>query len=164
MLGGNAHYSPGEGKHKREERPDSKTKNSSGMDRTEPTSFLVDIREYFHKTRNMETNLALQALAALAHDKRLGIFRLLVEQGPEGLPAGDIVERLELANATASFHLKELTHAGLVTPRQAGRFIYYSTNYVTMNGLIAYLTENCCRGSTCDIVCAPAAKRGRKRA
>jgi len=107
----------------------------------------------------METRPALRALAGLAQDTRLGIFRLLVEQGPEGLPAGEIVERLQLANATASFHLKELTHAELVTPRQAGRFIYYSANYTTMNGLIGYLTENCCQGNTCDIACAPVKKR-----
>ena len=95
----------------------------------------------------MEIKIALKALAGLAQDTRLSIFRLLVEQGPEGLPAGEIVERLRLANATASFHLKELTHAELVTPRQAGRFIYYSANYTTMNGLVAYLTENCCKGA-----------------
>jgi ArsR family transcriptional regulator, arsenate/arsenite/antimonite-responsive transcriptional repressor len=112
----------------------------------------------------MEIKPALEALAALAQDTRLSIFRLLVEQGPEGLPAGEIVERLELANATASFHLKELTHAELVTPRQAGRFIYYSANYNTMNGLIAYLTENCCRGNACDIACTPAAARRKRRA
>ena len=70
---------------------------------------------------NMEIKTALRALGGLAQDTRLGIFRLLVEEGPEGLPAGEIVQRLELANATASFHLKELTHAELVTPRQAGR-------------------------------------------
>jgi ArsR family transcriptional regulator, arsenate/arsenite/antimonite-responsive transcriptional repressor len=112
----------------------------------------------------MEIKMALRALAALAQDTRLSIFRLLVEQGPEGLPAGEIVERLDLANATASFHLKELTHANLVTPRQAGRFIYYSANYTTMNGLIGYLTENCCKGNTCDIACAPAVVKRRKRA
>lgn len=105
---------------------------------------------------------ALRALAGLAQDTRLAIFRLLVEQGPEGLAAGEIAERLQLANATASFHLKELKHAELVTPRQAGRFIYYSANYTTMNGLIGYLTENCCQGSTCDIACAPVAKGKRK--
>ena len=110
----------------------------------------------------METKFVLASLAALAQDTRLSIFRLLVEQGPEGLPAGEIVERLQLPNATASFHLKELTHAHLVTPRQAGRFIYYSANYTTMNELIAYLTENCCKGTTCDIACAPTLKR-RKR-
>jgi DNA-binding transcriptional ArsR family regulator len=112
----------------------------------------------------MEIKPALEALAALAQDTRLSIFRLLVEQGPEGLPAGEIVERLELANATASFHLKELTHAELVTPRQAGRFIYYSANYDTMNGLIAYLTENCCKGNACDIACTPVAARRKRRA
>jgi DNA-binding transcriptional ArsR family regulator len=118
---------------------------------------------YFCIIGNMEIGNALKALAGLAQDTRLGIFRLLVQQGPDGLAAGEIVERLHLANATASFHLKELTHAGLVTPRQAGRFIYYSANYATMNGLIAYLTENCCKGNTCDIACAPvAAKRQRK--
>jgi DNA-binding transcriptional ArsR family regulator len=103
----------------------------------------------------METKNVLTALAGLAQDTRLSIFRLLVEQGPEGLAAGEIVDRLKLPNATASFHLKELTHAGLVTPRQAGRFIFYSANYATMNGLIGYLTENCCKGQTC----APAAAR-----
>jgi ArsR family transcriptional regulator len=110
----------------------------------------------------MKMTSALKALAGLAQDTRLSIFRLLVEQGPEGLAAGEIVDRLQLANATASFHLKELAHAELVTPRQAGRFIYYNANYTTMNGLIGYLTENCCRGSTCDIACAPLAKRKRK--
>jgi ArsR family transcriptional regulator len=112
----------------------------------------------------MEIKMALRALAALAQDTRLSIFRLLVEQGPEGLPAGEIVERLDLANATTSFHLKELTHADLVTPRQAGRFIYYSANYTTMNGLIGYLTENCCKGNTCDIACAPVVAKRKKRA
>jgi ArsR family transcriptional regulator, arsenate/arsenite/antimonite-responsive transcriptional repressor len=110
----------------------------------------------------MEIKTALRALGGLAQDTRLGIFRLLVEEGPEGLPAGEIVQRLELANATASFHLKELTHAELVTPRQAGRFIYYSANYNTMNGLVAYLTENCCKGSTCDVACAPVATKRRR--
>ena len=112
----------------------------------------------------METTIALNALAGLAQDTRLRIFRLLVEQGPEGLPAGEIVDRLGLANATASFHLKELTQAGLVTPRQAGRFIYYSANYSTMNRLIAYLTENCCKGNTCDIACAPVTVKRTRRA
>lgn len=110
----------------------------------------------------MEIKSALKALAGLAQDTRLHIFRLLVEQGPEGLAAGEIAERLELPNATASFHLKELAHAELVMPRQAGRFIYYTANYATMNGLVAYLTENCCKGSTCAIACAPAAKRKRR--
>jgi DNA-binding transcriptional ArsR family regulator len=124
----------------------------------------IDIGHYFYIIGNMETNTALVALAGLAQETRLRIFRLLVERGPEGLPAGYIVEQLELPNATASFHLKELTHAGLVTPRQAGRFIYYSANYATMNGLIGYLTENCCQGNRCDVACAPVASRKRRTA
>lgn len=107
---------------------------------------------------NMDDNKhAVRALAALAQETRLAVFRLLVEQGPEGLPAGDIAERLQLAGATLSFHLKELAHAQLVAARQAGRFIYYSADYRTMNGLIDYLTRNCCRGATRDISCAPVA-------
>jgi DNA-binding transcriptional ArsR family regulator len=74
----------------------------------------------------MEKKAALAALAGLSQESRLDIFRLLVEQGPEGMPAGEIADRLGMANATLSFHLKELSHAGLVTGRQAGRFIYYS--------------------------------------
>ena len=107
----------------------------------------------------MNDATALNALAGLAHETRLAIFRLLVEQGPEGLAAGVIAERLGIANATLSFHLKELATTGLVTPRQVARFIYYSANYATMNGLVAYLTENCCQGAACDIACAPAARR-----
>jgi len=103
----------------------------------------------------MEKKPALTALIGLAQETRLDIFRLLVEQGPEGMSAGEIAEKLKLANATLSFHLKELSHAGLVVARQEGRFIFYSANFTTMNGLVGYLTENCCRGATCDIACAP---------
>ena len=110
----------------------------------------------------MQTTNVIDALAALAHDSRLGIFRLLVEQGPEGLPSGEIAARRKLANANASFHLKELEHAGLVTSVPAGRFIYYAANYRTMNELVGYLTRNCCRGGVCDIVCAPEVKRKRR--
>lgn len=114
----------------------------------------------------METKSALTALTGLAHETRLAVFRLLVEQGPEGLSAGAVAEQLGLANATLSFHLKELAHADLITARQAGRFIYYSVNYKAMNALVAYLTENCCRGVTCDIECdiecAPASTLKRK--
>ena len=110
----------------------------------------------------METQNALTALSSLGHENRLAIFRLLVERGPEGMAAGAIAEKLELANATLSFHLKELTHARLVNARQDGRFIYYSANYQTMNGLVDYLTANCCRGTTCDIACAPTVQRRRR--
>src|SRR5216117_217310 len=90
----------------------------------------------------MKTPQAVKALAALAQDTRLAIYRLLVQQGSGGLSAGTIAERLDIAGATLSFHLKELAHAGMVEARQEGRFVYYSANYGQMNGLLAYLTEN----------------------
>jgi len=92
----------------------------------------------------------IAALAALAQESRLGIFRLLVEAGPAGLPVGAIAEQLGLANATLSFHLKELTSAGLTIATPNGRSIIYSANFVTMNEVIGYLTENCCAGSSCS--------------
>jgi len=94
-------------------------------------------------------------LAALAQETRLALFRLLVEAGPAGLAAGVIAGRLGVAAPTLSFHLKELTHAGLIGPTQRGRYVLYSANFDAMNALIGYLTENCCRMS-CDAECAPA--------
>lgn len=110
----------------------------------------------------MKTTNVIDALAALAHDSRLGIFRLLVEQGPEGLPSGEIAARRKLPNPNASFHLKELERAGLITSVPAGRFIYYAANYKTMNGLVEYLTQNCCKGDVCDIACASPVQRKRR--
>ncbi len=112
----------------------------------------------------MKTKAALKSLAALAQESRLAIFRLLVEQGPEGLPVGMIAERLDIAAATLSFHLKELSHAKLVLVRQEGRFIYYSTNFDTMLGLTSFLTENCC-GKPAKIMplCTSSLKQGRGR-
>ena len=101
----------------------------------------------------METTVVLKALGALAQESRLAVFRLLIEHAPDGLPAGSIAERLALAPATLSFHLKELTNAGLIAPRQDGRFIWYRAELGAMNGVIGYLTENCCGASG---VCAPA--------
>lgn len=92
----------------------------------------------------MESTTALKALAALAQVTRLGVFRLLVQQGPSGLAAGEIAEELDIAPATLSFHLKELSHAGLVASRQDGRYIYYSANFESMTALLSFLTENCC--------------------
>jgi ArsR family transcriptional regulator, arsenate/arsenite/antimonite-responsive transcriptional repressor len=94
----------------------------------------------------METKTAVTALAALAQETRLSVFRLLVQAGPEGIPAGRIGEELEVAPATLSFHLKELSHAGLLTSRQNGRFIYYAADFERMAGLMTFLTQNCCRG------------------
>jgi len=92
---------------------------------------------------------AIKSLAALAHNSRLEIFRLLVQKGPQGLAASAIAEKVGLPNATLSFHIKGLTHAGLVDARQDGRFIYYAANYAAMNALVGYLTENCCGGQAC---------------
>ena len=94
----------------------------------------------------MENKTAVAALAALAQETRLSVFRLLVQAGPEGLPAGTIAETLEVPPATLSFHLKELSHADLVTTRQESRFIYYSANFEEMAALMSFLTQNCCKG------------------
>jgi ArsR family transcriptional regulator, arsenate/arsenite/antimonite-responsive transcriptional repressor len=104
----------------------------------------------------VKTNIAVVALAALAQDTRLAIFRLLVEAGPAGMPAGGIADNLRIAAPTLSFHLKELAHAGLIEAEPQGRFIVYRTDFKAMNALIGYLTENCCRDNgACTSECAP---------
>ena len=97
----------------------------------------------------MDTKTVLAALAALAQESRLSAFRLLVQTGPQGLAASKIAEQLGIAPSSLSFHLKELAHAGLVVARQDGRFVIYSANFDTMNGLLAFLTDNCCGGAPC---------------
>jgi ArsR family transcriptional regulator len=92
----------------------------------------------------MKPKDAVTALAALAQDTRLAAFRLLVQQGAGGLPAGEIASALGVAPATLSFHLKELAHAGLVRTRHESRFVYYSADFDAIDRLLAYLTENCC--------------------
>ena len=92
----------------------------------------------------MESIKAVAALAALAQETRLAIFRLLVEAGPTGQSVGEIGAEVKAAPATLSFHLKELTHAGLIVARQDGRYIFYSANFEHMNDLLGFLTENCC--------------------
>ena len=121
---------------------------------------MSELRYYFdyRKTvelseQTMETKDILAALSALAQESRLRAFRLLVQTGPQGLAASKIAEHLGIAPSSLSFHLKELSHAGLVLARQDGRFVIYSANFDTMNGLLAFLTDNCCGGATC----APAA-------
>jgi ArsR family transcriptional regulator, arsenate/arsenite/antimonite-responsive transcriptional repressor len=106
----------------------------------------------------MDQKHAITALAALAQDTRLELFRLLVTCGPEGLPAGVIAERLGVQPSSLSFHLAQLTHAGLITQRRQSRLLIYSAEYGAMNELLAYLTENCCgRGAACvPAVCNPA--------
>jgi ArsR family transcriptional regulator, arsenate/arsenite/antimonite-responsive transcriptional repressor len=97
---------------------------------------------------------AVAALAALAQDSRLDIFRLLVQTGPDGMAAGRVAEELDLAPNTLTFHFDRLRVAGLVTVRREGRSMIYAARFETMNGLLAYLTENCCQGAS--EACAPA--------
>jgi DNA-binding transcriptional ArsR family regulator len=97
----------------------------------------------------MDTKAAVRSLAALAQDSRLEVFRLLVQAGPEGLPAGEIAQGLDIPASTLSFHVKALAHAGLVESRQEGRFIFYSADFAAMSRLLAFLGENCCGGRSC---------------
>jgi ArsR family transcriptional regulator len=106
----------------------------------------------------MEIGEAVRALSALGNESRLAIFRFLVQAGPEGLAAGEIARRLDLAPNALTFHLKDLTNAGLAESRQSGRFVIYSAVFPAMAGLIGYLTENCCGGIECDI---PSLSRGK---
>jgi DNA-binding transcriptional ArsR family regulator len=103
----------------------------------------------------METKNIIAALAALAQDSRLTVFRLLVQAGPNGLPAGKISEATGIPPSSLSFHMKELTHANMVTSRNESRFVIYAANFDTMNELIAFLTENCCGGNPCVATCNP---------
>ncbi|KRA46694.1 metalloregulator ArsR/SmtB family transcription factor [Pseudoxanthomonas sp. Root630] len=104
---------------------------------------------------------AVVLLSALSQETRLTVFRLLVQRGPAGLAAGAIAEHLDISPATLSFHLKELTAAGLTLSRQEGRFVIYSANYKAMDKLLSFLTENCCAGTPCEVPsssCATPAK------
>jgi DNA-binding transcriptional ArsR family regulator len=97
----------------------------------------------------MENKDAVTALAALAQESRLATFRLLVQAGPGGLAASKIAEALGMPPSSLSFHLKELSNANLIVPRQDGRFVIYAAQFDTMNALLGFLTENCCGGSPC---------------
>ena len=104
----------------------------------------------------MKIERAVEALAALAQESRLAVFRLLVQAGKEGVAAGALGEELGIPPATLSFHLKTLSQAKLIKSRSAGRFVFYSANYAGMDELIAYLTEHCCAGDAAQ--CAPLRK------
>src|SRR5215469_7498287 len=97
----------------------------------------------------MKKTDAVAALAALAQDNRLDVYRLLVQAGPEGMPAGAVADALDLAPNTLTFHFDRLRAAGLVTARREGRSIIYAARFEAMNELIAFLTENCCGGVSC---------------
>lgn len=97
----------------------------------------------------MDTKTAVSALAALAHESRLAIFRLLIQVGPQGLAASKISEQLNIQPSSLSFHLKELSHAGLAASRQEGRFVIYAAQFDTMNALMAFMSDNCCGGNPC---------------
>ncbi|HEU4778370.1 MAG TPA: helix-turn-helix transcriptional regulator [Steroidobacteraceae bacterium] len=115
----------------------------------------------------MKTANVIDALGALAHEYRLAIYRLLVEQGPAGLAAGAIGERVGLVPSSLTFHLKSLQHAGLITPLRASRQLIYSADFAVMNELVGYLTDKCCTasGAGCVVECKPAvtARPSRRR-
>ena len=121
----------------------------------------IDESSYFYDSGNVDTKSAVRSLAALAQDSRLDVFRLLVQAGPDGLTAGAIADQLGIPASTLSFHVKALSQAGLVEARQEGRFIHYSADFAAMNGLIAFLGENCCGGNSCG---PTASTRRKKRA
>lgn len=112
----------------------------------------------------MDTKNAIVALAALAQDMRLAVFRHLVTVGPQGMAATKIAEHLQVPPSTLSFHLKELAHAGLIVARQEGRFVIYAASFDTMNELVGFLTENCCGGNPCSptsgVACEPSTAAG----
>lgn len=105
----------------------------------------------------MEAASVIRALGALAQEHRLAAFRLLVQAGPDGMPAGALAEAVGVPASSMSFHLAQLAHAGLVTQRRQSRSIIYAADYGAMNGLMAYLTENCCSGAACapEAACSP---------
>lgn len=109
----------------------------------------------------MEMSQAVAALASLAQETRLKVYRLLVEAGPEGLAAGRIGEALALPPATLSFHLAHLARAGLARSRQDGRFVIYAADFEHMNALVDYLTENCCGGQSCAPLPQPVRMKGK---
>jgi DNA-binding transcriptional ArsR family regulator len=104
----------------------------------------------------MDAIQVIGALGALAHETRLAVFRMLVERGPDGLPAGVIAERLAVPPSSLTFHLQQLSQAGLITQRRLSRQLIYATDFAVMNAVVGYLTENCCGGTElCAPVCAP---------
>jgi ArsR family transcriptional regulator len=105
----------------------------------------------------MKAPQAVASLGALAHETRLEVFRLLVQRGPDGMSAGTIAQRVKLPPSSLTFHLQQLARAGLITQRRLSRQLFSAADFTAMNGLIGYLTENCCRGAAAGAsVCQPA--------
>src|SRR5882672_6511867 len=114
----------------------------------------------------MKNTDAITALAALAQENRLDVFRLLVRAGPQGMPAGSVADALDLAPNTLTFHFDRLRDAGLVTVRREGRSMIYAARFEVMNGLLGFLTENCCQGAAeacVPAVCKPARTKRRTK-
>ncbi len=109
----------------------------------------------------MKAREAIAALGALAQETRLGVYRLLVQRGPDGASAGDIAAALEVPGSSLSFHLQQLVHAGLIEQERRSRQIFYRANFDQMNGLVGFLTENCCGRGDAGAVCNPAETRKR---
>lgn len=111
------------------------------------------------ESKHMESKQAVAALASLAQESRLALYRLLVQAGPDGASPGTLSERLDIPAPTLSFHLKALSHAGLIDDRREGRHIFYSANYAHMNALVGFLTDNCCGGKSCKPQTSAAPRR-----
>ena len=114
----------------------------------------------------MKPESAIDALGALAQEHRLALFRLLVQAGDKGMAAGAIAEKLGVPKSSLSFHLAQLRNAGLIVQERQHRSLIYRANYPAMNGLVAYLMENCCAGADCgsETACPPSASEERKTA
>ena len=119
----------------------------------------------FDKVKKMKPNDVVKALSALAQESRLAMFRLLVKRGPEGFTPSVIADKLGIAAPTLSFHLKELQNAGLIAARREGRFLFYSTRFDRMKGLVGFLTDECCSQAdeACDGDCKPVVAQVRRR-
>lgn len=126
---------------------------------------LFSFRSEFHNIEIVKAEEAIVALGALAQESRLGTYRVLVKRGPQGYTPSELSEKLAIPAPTLSFHLRELSRAGLIESRREGRFIYYSAAFKRMRSLIGFLTDQCCSLSDveCDSTCRPVATASRRR-
>jgi DNA-binding transcriptional ArsR family regulator len=134
------------------------------LDRSAAARLLPRLLSPLGEFPMIDINAAVIALGALAQEHRLALFRLLVQAGEDGMSAGAIAEKLGVPNSSLSFHLAQLRGAGLISQERQHRSLIYRANYPAMNGLIAYLTENCCAGADCSPAAAPSFTAERKTA